>query len=447
MKLPEKAPDHLKILSSKSTLKTIAELSLSKEGRELLRKANEKYLYWDKFKYLTMPDKVSPETAWVYLKLTRSSHINQIPLLSANKGQFGFWLPDTILKELHYIDQHAGGQIIVEEPGISSSVKERYLISSLMEEAIASSQIEGAATTRKVAKEMLLSGRKAHNRQEQMVINNYTTIRKIKELTKEPLTPEILNYLQASMTEETLDDPGTQGRLRKADEPIHVTDIGDGKVLHTPPSADELPDRINLLCEFANTKEEKMFIHPVIKAILLHFWLAYDHPYVDGNGRTARALFYWYMLSNNYWLFEYLSISRIILRTRTQYSRAYLYSEIDDLDTTYFIIYNLKAVHLAIEELQKNLARKQGELQEATRQLKKYSNLNYRQIALIRHALRHPDHHYSVESHKNSHGIVYETARRDLLELVKAGLLQQFRRGKTYYFIPDPKLELRITNP
>ncbi len=51
------------------------------------------------------------------------------------------------------------------------------------------------------------------------------------------------------------------------------------------------------------------FIHPVIRAILLHFMLAYDHPFVDGTGRTARALFYWSMAHQGYWLMDFISIT------------------------------------------------------------------------------------------------------------------------------------------
>lgn len=442
MKIPEKAPNWIKILSENA--KEVVKVGFSEKGKALLQRANKDYLYWDKFKYLKMPSRISPEIAWTYLKLNRNNHINKIPLLSTHQKPFGFWLPDSTLRELHYIDQQAGGHILVEEPSLDASSKERYLISSLMEEAIASSQIEGAATTRKKAKEMLRSKRKPQSKADQMIINNYNTIMKIKELVGEPLTPEMINYLQGSITRDTLDDPSCGGRIRKHNESIEVVDIMDGKPLHTPPPANELPKRINLLCEFANRKEDDKFIHPVIKAVLLHFWLAYDHPYVDGNGRTARALFYWYVLSNKYWMFEYLSISRIILRSKIQYSRAYLYSEIDDFDATYFVLYHLRAIHFAIEELIKYLARKQDELREITHHLRIYPGLNHRQHALINHALKHPGYHYSVESHKNSHGIVYETARIDLIKLVNLGFLEQFRVGKTYYFNSSPDLESKI---
>lgn len=58
------------------------------------------------------------------------------------------------------------------------------------------------------------------------------------------------------------------------------------------------------MCAFPNGHLPDTFIHPAIRAIILHFWLGYDHPFVDGNGRTARALFYWAMLRQNYSLFE-----------------------------------------------------------------------------------------------------------------------------------------------
>ena len=78
---------------------------------------------------------------------------------------------------------------------------------------------------------------------------------------------------------------------------------------------------IEALCDYAN-RETDDFEHPTIKAIALHCWLALIHPFADGNGRTARALFYLFMLKNDYWLFEYLSISRVILRRRAQYERS-----------------------------------------------------------------------------------------------------------------------------
>ena len=219
-----------------------------------------------------------------------------------------------------------------------------------------------------------------------------------------------------------------------------MVDEGDGQTLHVPPPAADLPARMEKFLAFANDSSDDPFIHPVVRAVLLHFWLAYEHPYVDGNGRTARAVFYWYMLTHNYWLFEYLSISRIILKSVRQYARAYLYAEHDDRDATYFLVYHLKAIRLALEELHHYLARKQKEMRKAITLLRKIPDLNYRQIALLQHALKHQDAVYTIESHKNSHNIVRATARTDLFDLVERRYLTKRKQNRRYYFGPVPDI-------
>jgi Fic family protein len=220
-------------------------------------------------------------------------------------------------------------------------------------------------------------------------------------------------------------------------------------VLHEPPEAKTLPDRLQRLCDFANQNEKAQpFVHPVIRAILVHFMLGYDHPFVDGNGRTARALFYWSMARSGYWLMEYLSISRLIKKAPAKYARAYLYTETDDNDATYFILYQLEVIEQAIKGLHEYLARKMGEQRSAEAMLRHApglaANLNHRQLALLSHALRHAGHGYTVESHKRSHQITTQTSRTDLLKLVELGLLEQRKRGRAFVFYAPADLGARI---
>ncbi|MBI5342114.1 MAG: Fic family protein [Deltaproteobacteria bacterium] len=332
------------------------------------------------------------------------------------------------------IDKNAGGRIASDYPDLPSENRERYLISSLMEEAIASSQIEGAATTRKVAKEMLRTGRSPRNRAERMILNNYVTIQKIKKYIKQPLTIEMLHDLQMSMTEGTLQDTSASGRFRTESDEIVVIDESDGQVLHVPPAAADLPARMETFLAFANDARDDPFIHPVIRAVLLHFWLAYEHPYVDGNGRTARAVFYWFMLSRDYRLFEYISISRVIHKAIGLYARAFLHSERDGNDATYFLVYHTRAILLALEELHLYLKRKQEEARRTAELLRRIAGLNHRQQALLRHALKHPDATYTILSHRNSHNISYGTSRADLLDLARRKFLLKKKAGKTFRF-------------
>ncbi|MFH1189701.1 MAG: Fic family protein [Candidatus Omnitrophota bacterium] len=445
MKMPENAPN-LKELQSGSFEKLFL-LQSSKEMFDIAKLANKEYFYWDKFKYLSFPETVPPDLAWIALKLTRNSQIRKTPLRDTGDRYFGYWLPDEALKYLHDIDQKASGQILVDDPVTHAGEKERYLVNSIMEEAIASSQLEGAAITREKAKEMLRAGKKPADIAEQMILNNYLTIKNIKKIIDKPLSPELIIEIQASITKDTLENVDAVGRFKKQGEEYQVVDQEDGMVLFDPPPVNEIKERVQALCDYANETGDDTFIHPVVKATVLHFWLAYIHPFVDGNGRTSRALFYWYMLKNNYWLFEYLSISRILYRSPAQYKRAFIYSEIDEQDMTYFLMFNMRAINLSIKSLHLYLARKQQEFQETIGLIRKYPGLNHRQYDLLYHAVSHPQALYTVKFQQNVHNVAYQTARTDLLELEKKGFLSKIQaKGKEFAFVPSKELHSKIKN-
>src|SRR3989344_5048263 len=411
------------------------------------------YVHWDKLRHLNPPNDFSMEEWWAATKYARRFLYKKLPFEDKHGHPFQYALPDLVYKFLHQVDRDVGGRIQAAEQITNPQTRDTYLIGSLIEEAITSSQLEGASTTRKVAKEMLREGRKPRDRSEQMIFNNYRAMRFIREVVSEELTPSIVLELHRILAENTLDDPRAVGRLRRAEENIHVVDARDGEVLHTPPDAAELKARLDRVCRFANEAESEPFVHPVIRAILLHFMLGYDHPFTDGNGRTARAIFYWSMLRQGYWLTEYISISRILRAAPAEYARAYLYTETDDNDVTYFIIHQLKVILRAIGDLQKYLAKKASEVHEVEGMIRKSPKLrallNYRQIALLNHALRHPGAIYRIQGHRQSHNVTYDTARNDLLELAKSRLLDQRKIGRAFTFIAPQNLaaQLRQTKP
>ncbi len=347
-----------------------------------------------------------------------------------------------IRERLHEIDFGAGGRIQMPQEIINPDTRDRYLIDSLIDEAITSSQLEGAATTRKVAREMIRTGRQASGRSEQMILNNYLLMREIGKLKAKPLTAELVFEIHRQITEGTLDLPGEAGRFRRPDEPVHVADES-GNILYVPPPAEQLEERMQAMCDFANDKTPEAFVHPAIRSIILHFWLAYDHPFVDGNGRTARMLFYWSMLRHDFWLFEFIAISQIIRKAPAQYIRAFLYTETDANDLTYFILYHVKVIDLAIRALHEYIKRKTSEVHAVERRLHG-ATLNHRQRALISHALRHPIQEYTIRSHRVSHNVAYETARRDLFNLRDRGLLDVKKIGRTYCFTPASELEEKL---
>jgi len=406
-----------------------------------------KYLHWDRFRYQPMPDGLPPEKIWGILKFWRTIRYQFIPLNAAEHSPFKFVNVDAIQEMVHHIDQDAAGQFRTDGV-IPRAEKDRYVISSLIEEAIRSSQLEGAATTRREAKEMIRSKRDPRDKSERMILNNFNTMHYLVDAKQKRLTPEFVFKLHRMITEETLKNPDAAGRFRDGsidpDENIRVYG-NDNEVLHVPPPEAELPKRMEAMCAFANGETAEGFLHPVLRAVILHFWLAYDHPFVDGNGRTARTLFYWAMLKEGYWLCEFLSISSIFLSAPAKYSRAFLMTETDDNDLTYFIIYHLKAILRAIGELHKYIKRKSAEIRELDQKARSLRSLNHRQKALISHALKNPDIGVTVYSHQGAHNVTYPTARSDLLTLVTKEFLVAEKSGKTRIFYPAPDLERRLS--
>lgn len=436
------APTVKELLLKLDAAELVAALDAPNDERETLQ-----YLHWDKLRRLTPPEGLTSEQWWLKVRAARQSEQRKLPLTDPDGAPFSYGVLDGMLRQLHRIDQRCSGEIAMDEVVTSEKrAGRRFLVNSLMEEAIRSSQLEGATTSLIVAKEMLRSGREPRDRSERMIFNNYRALQFMREEMGETLSPESVMELHRVVTEGTLREPSAAGHMQRPGEPrVAVFDRDERDPVHRPPPAEQLPERMRALCEFANQEDDgEPFVHPVIRAILLHFWLAYDHPFEDGNGRTARVLFFWQMRARGYWLAEYLPISRLIRDSPGQYGRAFLEAETDGGDTTYFLIHQLNVIERAIDDLHDYLQRKAAEVRGVEMLLHGADYLNGRQLALLTDAVRSPDATYSFDSHAMSHRVSHETARSDLRDLADRGLLARRRRGRKHLFEPASDLPRRL---
>ena len=409
-----------------------------------------RYLHWDDLRHRPPPEGFqNQEEHWAQLFLARQGASRPLPF--ADTGGQRFWhCPVALERSIFLLDRKAAGNL--GTPTATSAdprANERYLV-GLMNEAIRSSQLEGADTGYARAKVMLRENRAPDNHGEQMISNNYQAMRKIvDDFQNRPLGLEMIRELHSILTDGTLEDPADQGRIRERDAD-DANDFGvhaRNRLLHRPPPWKELPARMKLLCDFANEKDGGPFVHPATRAMILHFMLAHDHPFLDGNGRTARGLFYWAMARNDYWLARYAPISAVIQRGGRDYMRAFLLSEKSGGDMTYFLVYHLEVALKALQELDSHVKTREAELRDAELRLKNArvdGNWNHRQLALLARALRKPDAECTYKSHRNSHRIAHQTAVSDLDKLCRAGLLEKRRRGKQFVFLPAADLDARL---
>ena len=404
-----------------------------------------RYLHWHDFQFRNPQNS---ELKWLAVKLNRASLKNTIKL---GDEIFSFCVPDSLQSQLHFVDKATGGNVgTTSLSGLSKAEQDRFLLKSLiMEEAITSAQLEGAVTTRKVAKEMLETERKPKTKDEIMIVNNYKLMTEAIKLKDQPLSLDLILEFHRLATNNAIENNAAPGEFR-TDNEIYIAD-NDGNKIHQPPAYEKLSQLMEDLCQFANEEhngeEGALFIHPVIKAIILHFLIGYIHPFGDGNGRTARALFYWFMLKSGYWLFEYISISRLLKVAPVKYAKAYIYTETDELDMTYFIYYQMDIIKRAINALETYITNKQSHFKKFMGEIAKFTakssvKINDRQMRILQKAVKNTGYIFTAKEICNEYGVTENTARKDLKTLHDLNLLGVFKVGKsTGYISPSDLLE------
>ena len=390
---------------------------------EMVERINNSFDYWDTVKYKKCPAGYTPTRLWTIVKASRLKSMVKV------WGKYGvnLSLTNVMQRMCHEFDMFWGGSWEADAT-IDSKNKEQYLVSSLMEEAIYSSQMEGAATTRKVAKEMLKKKMAPRDKSQQMIHNNYQTIQFIVGHKDEPLSEELFLQIHRLMTEKTMQNPDDAGRFRNNNDVVVENGITH-EIVHTPPSYTEIPQFVDDLCEFFNERNSKQFIHPIIRGITIHFMISYVHPFSDGNGRTARAMFYWYMLRQGYWLTEYLSISRVIAKSKKSYEKAFLYTEADGMDIGYFVSYNLRVLEQSFKQLQDYIKRKQNEKNAANIYLR-MGDFNERQAQIIKLYADDATAIITVKDLQIKFGISPTTAKNDIIGLLKKNIITEIALNK-----------------
>ena len=120
----------------------------------------ERYLSWQELQYRKAPQGLSSAQWWIGIKLHRAQARQPIPLYSAKGKAFTFAATQSIQQYLHRIDRRGGNMVMTDASEIfCDRERDKYLLTSLEEEAIMSSMLEGAVVTRSEAQQIIRDNR------------------------------------------------------------------------------------------------------------------------------------------------------------------------------------------------------------------------------------------------------------------------------------------------
>jgi Fic family protein len=431
LKIPRKPPTQEEMRNILlNNFKSIANIE---ELRPQLEIVNSEYMHWDEVRVDSRFSNVDLKLIWTFVEMNRKLNSRVITLDGVT---LRYVQTPPIEKMLHDLDIRIGGKIQIKGQILEPALQKKYLVNSLMEEAIASSQLEGAVTSRIAAKRMLRENRKPKTQSEKMIVNNYLTMRYIKDNAEEneKLTPELIKEIHKQITKDTLEAKEYEGRFR-TDNKVKVFARDDPmQIIYDPPDNKNIDRLIEKICNFVNIESEEYYLHPFVKAMVLHYMIGYVHPFNDGNGRTARALFYWYLITQHYDYLEYIAVSTAINNAKAKYARAYLYSETDNNDITYFVKFNLQALNIAVTSFEKYIKKTRDENNKIIETIRQNPKLNFRQAEILI-SLSKNERHLTIIEMQKRYSTTYQTARVDLLDLVEQGYLQKITRGKQFIFL------------
>lgn len=400
---------------------------------ELINKFSfEKYLSENEIGF-RLPNTIPLEEAWKKVQDQRKKRAEYMPFEDQGKNRFWYVLLPQLQKNLHEIDSLGRDSIysLVRQDIEMEMIKE-----SLMEEAVFSSAIEGAFSTVKRLREMVDQKQPPRDINDQMVLNNYRAMQFILQEKHRDLTIDFILELQKIVTQDTLDqdDAAYSGRFRN--DWVYIKDKRD-HIIYTPPQADQVLPAMEKMVGWVNQKNEAGFIHPIVKASFVHLYFVHIHPFFDGNGRTARALFYFDLIKNEYEFFKYFSISVAVQKAKGKYYQAIRNSEIHEGDFTYFLLYMAETILESIHLVKARIAHHYQKEFVVDRLNRAGVLLNDRQQKFVKKFFVMDQRVITIKKYQDWFKIVYETARRDLDDLHQKRVLVKGKQGKAYVYRPN----------
>ena len=389
-----------------------------------------------------LSNKIPLNDFWLETVALRKNKADFLPFKDQKGNPFWFFNLPALQKIIHEIDSNGKDSLY---KAVSKDIENELVRNSLVEEAFYSSVIEGAFSTIKRMRELVAGRDVPQDHSEQMILNNYKAMQFIFEQKHKDLSIDLILQLHQIITDKTLEAGQEEFAGKFRNDQVYIQDPS-GKVIYTPPSAQQVPEAMEQLVKWINQVDEGTFTHPIIKAAIIHFYLVYIHPFFDGNGRTSRALFYFYLIKNEYEFFKYFSISAVVEKSKAQYYRSIKDVEDYEADLTYFLLYMSRVVLDSIGSVTKQIAKHYHKNFVFMKIEQEQIYINPRQKKFLNSFLVKSSTDIRIKDYEKTNKVVYETARRDLEDLYKKGILLRINQKKAFVYKPNYEIGVDTKN-
>lgn len=297
---------------------------------------------------------------------------------------------------------------------------------ALILESHHSTHIEGTALSLKQA-EIILEGKKVQgvNRDDEKELLNYKKAMDFisKYLGQDdPIIEGIIRELHKITVKGVRGEKADPGTYRKIQN--YTANSKTGAIVYTPPPPLEVPHLMRDFVSWLNSAED---LSPILIAGIAQFQFVHIHPFVDGNGRTARLLSTLILYRTGYDFKRLFSISEFYDRDRPHYYQAIQSVRQNNMDMTSWLEYFIDGLHSQMKEIQvkgKDLVKQDNKFQR----LKK-TGLNSRQEKAIKYLIKHNS--ISVNEYQGVCSCIRRTAQRDLEDLSAKAVIKAVAKSST----------------
>jgi len=302
--------------------------------------------------------------------------------------------------------------------------KQNYGIKAAEEEIIATSAIESIDFSRDSVRN-ILKGFAPKDDDETRIMGLKKGLEFIAD-TDNKITEKNLYKLYMMTVDDFLDKENRlpNGNLYRDD----AVDVVGDNIEHTGLSAKEVPKYMKALIYFANAEDD---INELIKAAIIHFYVAFVHPYFDGNGRIARLLHLWFLIQRGYKSALFIPFSSMIEKNRKAYYDAYTIVENNrnysgKIDVTPFVLYFIENIYNKISE--ENTSDRAFDIYKAA---VKKGKITEKETKLWDFVLSYysTDQFSTKQLEKDYGDAAYATIRSFVLKFEELGLLESTKYG------------------